>query len=97
MITLLLLTGTGILLTLLALVGLATLRGPAQFCFTTGMLCLALTWFIPAILSLLLQRFGLEALPWPGSAIVNVILYTVGGALLLLAALARGAADRRGR
>lgn len=95
MVTLLLLTGTGSVLTLLALVGLARLRGPAQFCFTVGMLCLALTWFMPAILSLLLQRFGLDALPWPGSAIVNVILYTVGGTLLLLSALSRGAADRR--
>lgn len=94
MITLLSLTGTGIVLTLLALVGLVRLRGPAQFCFTVGMLCLALTWFIPAVLSLLLQHFGLQGLPWPGSAIVNVILYTLGGALLLLAALARGTADR---
>lgn len=93
--TLLLMTGTGVVLTLLALVGLARLRGPAQVCFTAGMLCLALTWFIPAVLSLLLQRFGLEALPWPGSAIVNVILYTMGAGLVLLAALVRGIQDRR--
>lgn len=90
--SLIVMTLVGVVLTGLAVVGLARLRGPAQLMFCVGMLFLAATWFIPVILSLLLQS-GLDALPWPGNAILNVILHSAGGGLLLFAALQRGKSD----
>ncbi|WP_432558758.1 hypothetical protein [Granulicoccus sp. GXG6511] len=94
MTSILLMTAVGIVLTLLALVGLVRLRGPVQLIFCVGMLFLAATWFIPVIVSILLQS-GMEALPWPANAILNVILHSAGGGLLLLAALQRGRGERQ--
>ncbi|MDO5499474.1 MAG: hypothetical protein Q4F67_07320 [Propionibacteriaceae bacterium] len=87
--SLVIMTGTGIVLTLLALIGVIRLRGPVQVMFALGMLCLAATWFIPVVLSILLQS-GMNALPWPANAVVNVVLHSIGGGLLLFAALSRG-------
>lgn len=89
----LVMTVVGIVLTGLALAGLVRLRGAAQLMFCVGMLLLAAAWFIPVILSILLQS-GFGWLPWPTNAIVNVILHSTGAGLLLLAALRRGQLDR---
>lgn len=86
--------GAGIILTGLAFVGLLRLRGAVQMMFCVGMLFLAATWFLPVLLSLLLQS-GMNALPWPSNAILNVILYSAGAGLLLFAAVERGQAPVR--
>lgn len=87
-------TLVAVALTLLAVVGMVLLRDRTRPLFVIGMLCLAASWFIPVILSLLMWQSGLEVLPWPANAIINVVLYTVGGGLLAMAALTRGVAER---
>lgn len=96
MTSLILMTLVGIILTVLALVGLVRLRGAVQMIFSVAMLLLAATWFIPVIISILLQS-GMGTVPWPANAILNVILHSTGGGLLLVAALMRGRADRAKR
>lgn len=86
---LLVMTLAAAVLTLLAVIGMVRLSGRVRVWFTVGMLALALTWFIPVILSILLMQAGLDALPWPTSAILNVVLYSAGAGLLLIAALSR--------
>lgn len=85
-------TLVGVALTVGALIGLVKLRGPVQLMFCVGMLFLAATWFIPVIVSILLQS-GMTAVPWPANAILNVILHSAGAGLLLIAVLSRGRGD----
>lgn len=96
MIAVVVMTFVGVVLTLLALGGMVLLRDRTRPLYVTGLLCLAASWFIPVILSLLWQS-GVNLLPWPANAIINVVLYTVGGGLLVLAAITRGAGERRTR
>jgi hypothetical protein len=88
-------TAVGLLLTLLALIGMVVLRESCRPLYVVGLLCLATSWFLPVVLSLAMQQGVLTFMPWPAGAIVNVVLSTVGGGLLVLAAIARGAGDRR--
>lgn len=80
-------TVTGIVLTLFAVLGVVRLAGGARVAFAVGMLCLAASWFLPAILSILLQTQQLDALPWPMNVVVNAVLYTAGACLILVAAV----------
>lgn len=97
MIAIYLMTAVGVLLTVLALGGMLILRDRSRPLYVLGLLCLAVSWFVPVLLSLLMWQTGTQILPWPATAIINVVLYTVGGGLLVLAAIMRGAGEPTSR